>query len=141
MVVYRISGAFFFGATARVSTILDRVGERPGVFILDFSAVPLIDSTGAKALHGVVNKLQRAGTTIYFSGARPTVRRALVAAGLRAPARVSAARIVPTLMSTFMKSSKLMRSVMTVSVPPSPCEKACSTCHPGIRASEYPGPG
>ncbi len=27
--VFRISGAFFFGATARVSTILDRIGERP----------------------------------------------------------------------------------------------------------------
>ena len=59
--VFRISGAFFFGATARVSTILDRVGERPGVFILDFSAVPLIDSTAAKALHGFVHKLQRSG--------------------------------------------------------------------------------
>ena len=84
--VFRISGAFFFGATARVSTILDRVGERPGVFILDFSAVPLIDSTGAKALHGFVHKLQRSGAKIYFSGARPAVQRALVAAGLREPA-------------------------------------------------------
>ncbi len=84
--VFRISGAFFFGATARISTILDRVGERPGVFILDFSAVPLIDSTGAKALHGIVHKLQRAGTEIYFSGARPAVRRALMGAGLREPA-------------------------------------------------------
>ena len=84
--VFRISGAFFFGATARVSTILDRVGERPGVFILDFSAVPLIDSTGAKALHGFVHKLQRSGAKIYFSGARPAVQRALLAAGLREPA-------------------------------------------------------
>ncbi len=83
--VFRISGAFFFGATAGVSTILDRVGERPGVFILDFSAVPLIDSTGAKALHGFVHKLQRSGTKIYFSGARPAVQRTLMSAGLREP--------------------------------------------------------
>ena len=46
--VFRISGALFFGATAGVGTILDRIGEHPRVFILDFSAVPLIDSTGAQ---------------------------------------------------------------------------------------------
>jgi len=84
--VFRISGAFFFGATARVGTILDRVGARPGVFILDFSAVPLIDSTAAKTLHGFVHKLQRSGTKIYFSGARPSVRQALISAGLKEPA-------------------------------------------------------
>jgi SulP family sulfate permease len=83
--VFRISGAFFFGATARVSTILDRIGERPRVFILDFSAVPLIDSTAAKALHGFVHKLQRSGTSIFFSGARPSVMRTLEAAGLTVP--------------------------------------------------------
>ena len=54
--VFRISGALFFGATAGVSTILDRIGQHPRVFILDFSAVPLIDSTGAHALHGFVHK-------------------------------------------------------------------------------------
>ena len=83
--VFRISGAFFFGATARVSTILDRIGERPRVFILDFSAVPLIDSTAAKALHGFVHKLQRSGTRIFFSGARAGVTQTLQAAGLSAP--------------------------------------------------------
>ena len=84
--VFGISGAFFFGATARVGTILDRIGARPGVFILDFSAVPLIDSTAAKTLHGFVHKLQRSGTKIYFSGARPSVRQALISAGLKEPA-------------------------------------------------------
>jgi SulP family sulfate permease len=84
--VFRISGAFFFGATANVSTILDRMGERPRVFILDFSAVPLIDSTAARALHGFVHKLQRSKTEIYFSGARDHVRAALQAAGLDEPA-------------------------------------------------------
>ncbi len=83
--VFRISGAFFFGATARVGTILDRIGERPRVFILDFAAVPLIDSTAAKALHGFVHKLQRAGTRVYFCAASPSVRQALLAAHLEPP--------------------------------------------------------
>jgi SulP family sulfate permease len=84
--VFRISGALFFGATAGVSTILDRIGEHPRVFILDFSAVPIIDSTAARALHGFVHKLQRSGTRIYFSGARTGVRRTLISAGLKRPA-------------------------------------------------------
>jgi len=83
--VFRISGAFFFGATAGVSTILDRIGEHPRVFILDFSAVPIIDSTAARAMHGFVHKLQRSGSKIYFSGARAGVRRALINAGLKRP--------------------------------------------------------
>ena len=83
--VFRISGALFFGATAGVSTILDRIGQHPRVFILDFSAVPLIDSTGAHALHGFVHKLQRSGTRIYFSAARDSVAATLAASGLRQP--------------------------------------------------------
>jgi sulfate permease, SulP family len=84
-IVYRISGAFFFGATAAVSGVLDRIGERPKMFVLDFTEVPLVDSTAAKALEGFVHKLHHAGTAVYFSGARTSVRRTLLTAGLRQP--------------------------------------------------------
>ncbi len=50
VMVFRISGAFFFGATAAVSTVLDRAGAKPKAFILDFREVPLIDSTAASTL-------------------------------------------------------------------------------------------
>jgi SulP family sulfate permease len=83
--VYRISGAFFFGATAAVSTALDRIGAHPKTFILDFAEVPLVDSTAANALEGFVHKLRRAGTAVYFTSARRNVRRTLLAAGLRKP--------------------------------------------------------
>lgn len=83
--VYRISGAFFFGATAAVSTVLDRIGAHPKVFILDFAEVPLVDSTAANALEGFVHKLRNAGTAVYFTAARKGVRRTLLQAGLRRP--------------------------------------------------------
>jgi SulP family sulfate permease len=83
--IYRISGAFFFGATAAVSAVLDRIGERPKLFVLDFTDVPLVDSTAAKALKGFVHKLNRSGTQVYFAGARKSVRRTLLNAGLRRP--------------------------------------------------------
>ncbi len=81
VMVYRISGALFFGATTAVSTVLDRVGAPPKSFVLDFSNVPLIDITAANALRGFVQKLERSGTRIYFAGARPAVRRTLEATG------------------------------------------------------------
>jgi len=83
--VYRISGAFFFGATATVSAVLDRIGTHPKVFVLDFTDVPLVDTTAAKALEAFVRKLHRSGTKVYFAGTRQSVRRQLLMAGLRRP--------------------------------------------------------
>ena len=83
--VYRISGAFFFGATAAVSGVLDRIGARPKTFILDFAEVPLVDSTAAKTLEAFVHKLRSSGTAVYFTSARKSVRRTLLLAGLRRP--------------------------------------------------------
>jgi len=85
VLVYRISGAFFFGATAAVSGVLDRIGEHPRLFVLDFEDVPLVDSTAAKALEKFAHKLQRSGTRVYFAGATKSVRRTLLMAGLRRP--------------------------------------------------------
>jgi SulP family sulfate permease len=85
VMVYRINGAFFFGATARVLPVLERIGETPRVFVLDFTDVPLIDTTAARALVGFVGKLNRGGTDVYFAAARPKVRRALNQAGLKPP--------------------------------------------------------
>ena len=85
VMVFRISGAFFFGATAAVSTVLDRAGAKPKAFILDFHDVPLIDSTAAATLRGFVKRLSRAGTRVYFAGTRHRVREALFTAGLAPP--------------------------------------------------------
>jgi SulP family sulfate permease len=83
VMVYRISGAFFFGATARVNVILDRVVHPPRVFVLDFSEVPFIDITAAAALERFVKRLHKAGTEVYFAGVRPHVRHAFTLPGLR----------------------------------------------------------
>ena len=85
VVVYRISGAFFFGATATVGAVLDGISKLPRVFILDFENVPLVDSSAAKVLRSTVTKLGRAGTVVYFTGAKSGVRAVLLKAGLRQP--------------------------------------------------------
>ena len=91
VMVYHISGAFFFGATARVLSVLERVGA-PRVLVLDFADVPLIDTTAARSLVTFVTKIKRAGSAVYFSAARPNVRRALINAGLKPPLVAYAAK-------------------------------------------------
>ncbi len=85
VVVYRISGAFFFGAVAAVSGVLERIGSRPRVLVLDFSEVPMVDSTAAKSLLRFAEKLTKAGAMVFLAGASPGVRRGLLQVGLKKP--------------------------------------------------------
>ncbi|MGD9512021.1 MAG: SulP family inorganic anion transporter [Geminicoccaceae bacterium] len=85
VIVYRISGAFFFGAAAAVGAALDRIGQHPKAYVIDFSAVPVVDSTAAATIEGFARKAKRHGARLYLSGARPSIRRALRAHGLRPP--------------------------------------------------------
>lgn len=81
--VYRITGAFFFGAAATVGSVLDRIADQHKAFVLDFSAVPFIDSTAANTIEGLVRKTRKAGGIILISGASPTVTTTLGAHGVR----------------------------------------------------------
>jgi SulP family sulfate permease len=85
VVMYRISGAFFFGAAGAVSAVLDRIADRHKALVLDFSAVPFIDTTAANSIEGVVRKAHRNGVAVVVSGALPPVRKALLARGITAP--------------------------------------------------------
>ena len=85
VVVCRISGAFFFGAAATVASALDRLADQPKAYVLDVSAVPLLDSTAAATIAGFVRKARRRGAAVYVAGAKPPVRRLLLTHGLRPP--------------------------------------------------------
>lgn len=85
VVVVRISGAFFFGAAAAVGAVLDRLAERPKAYVLDLSAVPILDSTAAATVEGFVRKARRRGAVVYIADAQPTIRRALLIHGVRPP--------------------------------------------------------
>ena len=84
-VVYRISGAFFFGAAATVGTVLDRIADRHSRFILDCSQVPHFDTTAANVLEGAVRKAERKGARIAIAGASSQARQVLAAQGVREP--------------------------------------------------------
>jgi SulP family sulfate permease len=85
ILVHRISGAFFFGSAAKVAIALDHLAERPRAFVLDFSAVPLLDSTAASTIESFVRKAERRHAAVHIAGAIPGVRQVLLSAGVRPP--------------------------------------------------------
>ncbi|WP_343117065.1 SulP family inorganic anion transporter [Ostreiculturibacter nitratireducens] len=85
VLVYHIRGAFFFGAAATVGSVLDRIAGRPRNFVVDLSEVPLMDSTGARSLGLLAQKMARKGGRLYLTAASPDVRRMLWAQGVREP--------------------------------------------------------
>ncbi|MCB6178468.1 SulP family inorganic anion transporter [Rhodobacter sp. Har01] len=85
VMIYHLNGPFFFGAAAQVGGVLDRIAERPRIFAVDFTDVPMIDSSGAKSFDVLARKLHRKGGQLCIVGAPPQVRAVLLAQGLREP--------------------------------------------------------
>jgi sulfate permease, SulP family len=108
VLVYRITGAFFFGAASTVGAVLDSIADRRKAFVVDFSAVPFLDSTAANAMSRVAAKTKRQGIRLFITGASPTVRRALLTHGVRPPRakyRETIARAVADIKEQRQKSS------------------------------------
>ena len=85
VLVYRITGAFFFGAASAVGAVLDSIADSGKALVVDFAAVPFLDSTGANAMSRVAARAKRQGIRLFITGASPAVRRALLTHGVRPP--------------------------------------------------------
>jgi SulP family sulfate permease len=85
LVVYRLSGPVFFGSAAQMGSVLDRIADRRARFAVDFSDVPLIDSSGARSFELLARRIERKGGALYILGAAPAVRKVLLAHGLKPP--------------------------------------------------------
>jgi MFS superfamily sulfate permease-like transporter len=71
VLVYRITGAFFFGAASTVGAVLDSIADRRKAFVVDFSAVPFLDSTAANAMSRVAAKTERQGIRLFITDRAP----------------------------------------------------------------------
>ena len=85
VVVYRITGVFFFGAASSIGSVLESISDTHRALVVDFSAVPFLDSTGANTVAGVVDKASRRGVAVVLCGLEESLRRPLEAQGVRAP--------------------------------------------------------
>ena len=84
-VVYHLEGPYFFGAAAQLGGVLERIAEAPRALVLDMSAVPLMDSSGARGVLQLAARARRRGGQIYLIGLRPALRRVLESQGAREP--------------------------------------------------------
>ncbi|WP_373503252.1 SulP family inorganic anion transporter [Aestuariivirga sp.] len=93
IVIYRITGAFFFGAAASIASVLDRIQDTHRALIVDFSGVPFLDSTGANVMEGLSHKAHRRNVRLFVAGANIDIRRALLTHGVKPPAVDFAANV------------------------------------------------
>ena len=85
VLVYRITGAFFFGVASTVGSVLDGISPHHKAFVIDFAAVPFLDSTAANAIKGIAAKAAGKGVRVILTGTSQPVRRALLTHGARPP--------------------------------------------------------
>ena len=85
VMIYRVSGALFFGAVSAVAAVLERLDDDHKVIIVDFAEVTLADSSAAHMIEGLAHKAQRRGMAVWLTGAGPRLRRELLTHGVRPP--------------------------------------------------------
>jgi SulP family sulfate permease len=68
--LYRIHGPFLFGATDKLSEILDHLATLPPIVILRLRHVPAMDASGLQALEELADRLKESGRTLILCGAR-----------------------------------------------------------------------
>ncbi|HET9275778.1 MAG TPA: STAS domain-containing protein, partial [Gemmatimonadales bacterium] len=82
--VYDINGPFFFGAAEKFRDALGQVSKRPRALILDMENVPVIDSTGLRALTAVVSDSRKRGVRVLLADLDPRVRESIAESPLGA---------------------------------------------------------
>ncbi|NDR59383.1 SulP family inorganic anion transporter [Aliiruegeria sabulilitoris] len=82
VVIYRIRGALFFGATASIGMVLDRINDHHKALVIDFSDVPMLDSTGANMIVELAHKANKRGVTLWLTGTDRAMLRIFLTHGL-----------------------------------------------------------
>jgi SulP family sulfate permease len=79
--------------------VLDRIQDSHKALIVDFTAVPFLDSTGANMIEGLAHKAHRRDVALWLTGASRDIQRVFVTHGLKRPLVHYAASIEDALAS------------------------------------------
>jgi SulP family sulfate permease len=82
VMVFRVFGAFFFGAADKLETSLNRAGQLPDVLILRMRDVLAIDATGLDALEDLFEKMRHHKKHLILCGPHSQPLFALTRSGL-----------------------------------------------------------
>ena len=74
-----------FGAASTVGAVLDRIAVKPKLFILDFAAVPYLDSTAANTIRSFARNAAKRDVKMVITGTAPSVHAVLSAHGVAPP--------------------------------------------------------
>ena len=91
-VVIALTGAYFFGSAPIIESVLDRIASKPKHLVLDLSAVPILDPTGAHSLAGFATRALRQGIAVTMAGASAADERALRSANIPRDVRFARGR-------------------------------------------------
>lgn len=84
IVTYRMPpGAFFFGTAALVGSVLEQIADRAENMVIDLTATPYIDASGAQAILGLVKRAHKRGGVVTFIGLSPAARSMLEKSGVK----------------------------------------------------------
>lgn len=81
VLVFRVFGAFFFGAADKLETALKGVRREPKVLILRMRKVLAMDATGLNALEDLYEKMRKRGQHLILSGPHTQPYATMVRAG------------------------------------------------------------
>jgi SulP family sulfate permease len=93
IIIYRITGALFFGAASSIGTLLEHAPTRYRALVMDFAGVPFADATGVNMIAGVCRTAARTKARVFITGAADDLREALIAHGIGPTAVQFAPRI------------------------------------------------
>ncbi len=83
VLVYSVSGPFFFGAVEQFESALLHSDTDPEAIVIKLVSVPFIDMTGLVAFKDAVDALEHRGVRVAMCGANPDVAARLERAGVR----------------------------------------------------------
>ena len=82
VVVYRLFGAFLFGATEKLEDALEALGQEPRVLILRLRKIIAMDATGLMTMERLHDRLKARGRSLVLSGTQEQPYRVIERSGL-----------------------------------------------------------
>jgi SulP family sulfate permease len=83
VMIYRIEGALFFGATAKAMSEVELVGAHVRALVLDMSMVPVMDATGLVGLETALDRMEKNKTLVILTGVQPQPAKVLEKAQIK----------------------------------------------------------
>jgi SulP family sulfate permease len=106
VMVFRVFGAFFFGAADKLETSLRDAGQLPEVLILRMRDVLALDATGLDALEDLLEKLRRDRKSLILCGPHSQPLFALMRAGFME--KIGTANVCGDMESALARARRLL---------------------------------